>query len=256
MTFLKKMPVLQLITLFALTLGLFFQLVSAQHITVENEEEEQKIRKFVDTFTNAFEETKDLDKLPANYFVSDFKERFSNTNVMITDLPPNLSGKITKEEAYEASILGLNYSYLGIMSNSGLCCEGETKDLYPPEILKFMEKNQFLSQTLLNADDDIQPKIAEIKDFHTLMNEMKSLINFERQYINSRSAAWKENYRKNIAKTRENFNSFNSYLCSGKDCENLPEKTQMTEVSAFPFILRIVKEGENYKILGIYPYSQ
>lgn len=235
----------------------FCQNVNAQTANAEKQNKEKleklEVQKFVDEFIKNFEDTKDLNQVPERFFVADFKTRSLKDINYFDEYPPEVLSQISNEESYEFKILLLDNFYLSIMSNNGICCDGEEKEFYPPEILKIIKKSKFLSSMLI---DDTDLKITSIQDFHTFKSDMKNFYEAQRKYLESRPTNWKNEYIKNVIKTRKNFESFYSYLCSEDDCENLLAETRIIEIAAFPFILKIIKENNDYKILDVFPYSQ
>ena len=261
-TFINNFYVILIFILFFAILFVPNQIAQTRQDKIEqtNEEKEKlEVQKLVDSFTNALEETKDLNRIPKTFFANEFKEYFARNTDWKDASPPKLLSQLSKAETYEAKIMGLNVSYLLVMTANGICCENYwDADFFPPEILEVIKKSKFLAEMFLNTEsDDDGFQIPNMQDYQVLNADTKMLVDAQRNYLASRSETWNINFKKNIIETRKTFVSFNSYLCSrDNECGNLPKDTRFIDIAAFPYILRIIKVKNDYKILDIFPYNR
>ena len=243
------------------------QIPDDEKLTSEEQAEKQEVQKFVDSFLQSLDETKDLDKVPEKFFVADFKTRFAQNKEFSSN--DELLLQLSAGERYEYNVLLFNFFHLGMMyfagtsefkdDSDGDSDKGENEDygkkMLAPEALKIVEKSKIL-QFWFGEDFDLEAKnIIELQDF---IKDLKKVVEAQRKYLNERSVKWKEKSIQNLPKVKKKiFGKINDYgadFCEGNECEGLPEKTRIFYSRAtLPLALKIVKENGELKILNLNP---
>lgn len=102
--------------------------------------EEQEVRKFVDDFYVAFDETKDLKEVPDNFFIFDFKTSFAKNNKWFATFAEDtdLISQLSDDERYENNVLLANFISLSTISYFGNF-DGDLDD-FDGDILKFYRR--------------------------------------------------------------------------------------------------------------------
>jgi hypothetical protein len=256
-----KLKIYTITTLFILLSATFSQSIFAQvtkkqmKVLTRDEIDKREVEKFVDKFTKSFEKTKDIRLISSVFFSKDFKTNFLKTyRTMFLDKTEdntaNPLNQLNDNELYDYFTLGINFSYLNIMIHDGICCEGNSSELFLPKILKKFNKSEARSASLfVNANANMPVK--NIKEFVKIL---KAVNNAQERYVKNLPSTWKVKYRLNITGTRERFESYKKYTCPDHDCESQKLGTEIFEIAAFPYVLRIKKENSDFKILNIFPY--
>lgn len=239
--------------------------------TAEEKAEQQEVQKFVESFLQSLDETKDLDKVPAKFFVTDFKTRFAQNEEFSGG--DKFFTQLIESERYEFNVSLFNLIHLQMMyfvGNSEFKAdedadEGEIKDIYAPEALKILKRSAGLRDLLdvdsnevgLNADLDVE--INNFVEFRDAFNDLKLITEVQSKYFNERSQKWKEEYTRNLSLAkkksfgdREAF--YRAKFCEEDDgyCEGLLEKTRLFSIEAsLPLGLKIIKEQGELKILNV-----
>lgn len=243
-----------------IAISLFSFTVYAQNSESKISERKQKdIEKFANEFAKSFDQTKNFNLIPKRFFDKNFKSNLVNFYKTAFSDEFKVFEQLNNEKAYNFFVLGINFFYLGIMINDGLCCEDFRLDKNLPELIKVIRKNKlFLSIYSKNGNDENinDIKITSLKEVDKLAQDLKVISFIQRKYLNYRSENWKRIYQKNMAATRKKFEYSRSFQCSEEECANLPQATEMFDISVFPFILRIVKIGKSFKIVNLFPYTQ
>ncbi len=85
--------------------------------------EKQEVQKFVNSFWQSFEESKDFNKIPESYFATDFKTRFSQNEDWIGEnISEETFALFSDNERYEHNVSMFNFLSLTAM------CLVEKKD--------------------------------------------------------------------------------------------------------------------------------
>lgn len=253
-----------ILTLVSLTILFFsFHIFSQNSVTKKEFEEkanqeEIKVKLFVNSFIKSLEKTKDIDKVPRQFFVIDFKHRLSNTNFIelnYGDFDYELGNKIRQKERYEYNTLWINFYYLLMMYNGATKSDAEIAtieekangELFPPEIINLFRQSKTLNSFFEN--DDYQ--IKNVTELRATMIDLKKVVNTQRNLINKLEHGWETKYEERILKSQKEYYSYQSKLSTRNGLYKLPYKTQYFETVLFPFNLTIIYQKGRLKILHI-----
>lgn len=255
--------------IFVIGLPLSCQNVSAQtakkkpKLVSKAEMEKREVKKFVASFIQILEETKDLDQVPESFFVSDFKIRFSKSYLGLDLVESTTLNKLDETEQYELHKTNFNMAYLSLtyafskisIEDSELAEDEDTdleniNNLFPPQIITLIKNSKTLNAFAFKAEDADYFKIKDIETFREFVADLKNLIYAQRMYLNDRSAEQKTNYEKNMKESRKSANHFSAEICM-KNCEGFPEKTRIFEMRYYPLYFKIVRENGKYKIFDL-----
>ena len=231
--------------------------------------EKQEVQKFVDSFLQSFEESKDFDEIPESYFVTDFKTRFSqNEKWRGENISEELFAQFSESERYEHNVSVFDFLYLGMMcslyeekiNEVGNSEDDHAEDiniekLFPPNVVKSIKKSKVL-QSMYIDDDENNALITNVVELQNLVVDYKNVVEAQRKYLKENASEWKARFSKNISESRKQFKNYRNEICEEDDCEGLPEKTRIISVVAFPLVLEIILENGNLKILKINIYSE
>lgn len=229
--------------------------------------EKQEVQKFVDSFLQSFEESKDFNKISESYFVNNFKTRFSQKEGWRLRTSEEVFAQFSDKERYEHNASMLNFIYLGLMRNiqkygmdfslehSDDSEIEEFKQSFPPKIMKLVKQNKTLYSIYVYTDD-IDAEISNVVELQNLVSDVKNIVEIQREHLNQLAPSWKSKYHKEMSKARKRFDDYKSETCVKNDCKDLPENTQIISATAFPFAFEIVRENSELKILDIEYYSE
>lgn len=235
--------------------------------------EKQEVQKFVDSFIQSLEETKDLDQVSEKFFVADFKARFGQ-DCNLSEIKSTICNKLNETERYELNTTVFNFGYLGLMhafgkvsiedidkadeedveSNEDNDIES-VKNLFPPQIIGLIKNSKILNAYLLERKDEegfgIDFEIKDVEQLREFVNDSKNVVYAQRIFLNDLSLEQKAKHTKNIKLLRKEVNWYQSEICL-KDCEGFPEKTRIISYRGYPLYFKIVRENRTLKIFDLY----
>ncbi|HMS38866.1 MAG TPA: hypothetical protein PKE69_01475 [Pyrinomonadaceae bacterium] len=249
--------------------------VNAQETVSEAEKKE--VKKFVDDFIKHLDKTKDLDKVPERFFVSDFKTRFAKNEYWFQFLSSSdFYAQLSDSERFEGNVLTLNFLYLlltsGVGSNQLNFDENmdledgdiDFSKIFPPNVIELIKKSKKWSVFLESDDLDDEENNSELNsknytengnlaEWYELAEDMKNISEAQRLYLNGKSNQWRKRFEKNINKTRKKVHSIRVEKCDTDVCKDLPKDFTMICNAVFPFFIHLIQENSEWRILDIYP---
>jgi hypothetical protein len=222
-----------------------------------HELDKHEVGTFVTTFLRSLDETKDIKKVPKSFFTSDFRKRF----LQIEDwnfVDPTLSAKLAISERFNSQTIMFNFLYLGVITNFGRdnisVIEKNLEQMYPPIVIKAIKDNKTIAPFFNNTD--LEPKIPNIEKFREFTVAYKTVVNVQRQYLNTLSAKEKAKYNRNIKKIRQTVKNFRSESCKEESCRGFAENTPLYWQVAFPLYIGMTKIKGKFKIFHIGLYGE
>lgn len=231
--------------------------------------EKQEVQKFVDSFLQSFEESKDLNKVPESYFATQFKGRFSENGELKVNTSKELFAQFGDNERYEHNVSMLNFLYLGWMcalekhGSKLLQDSNDSDDEYfektiPPKVIDLIKKNKTLHSIYVDGED--VDEITNVIELQELVADVKKIAIAQREHLDGLPSGWKSKYDKNAVEARKNKEVFSSELCekdnNDDNCKYLPENTSVIYVAAIPLALIITRENDELKVLNITIYNE
>lgn len=249
--------------LFAICGLVFFgQTATAQ--TAKKTSQNLSVKQFADSFIETLEETKDLNKLPNSYFVSDFQKRFSKTAPLDIDIDSSVFNKLSEGERFEFNAGFFTLSYLGLMNAFGKYdyydnTNEETDieavaNLFPPNIIAKIRQSKTLNSYFLQTANGIgyntDFKIKNTETLRDFLADSKKITEAQRDFLNALSPKEKAKYTKTINQLRKVTNWTKNKTC-GRDCEGFPAKTRYYELRYYPLYFKIIRKNGSYKIFEL-----
>jgi len=252
-----------LFVLFAIC-GLIFTAQTATAQTAKKTSQNPSVKQFTASFIEKLEETKDLDKIPQSYFVSDFQTRFAKTAPLDIDIDEKVFNKLSESERFDFNAEFFTLGYLGLMNafgkydyfdNTNEDTDIEAvKNLFPPHIIAQIRKSKTLNSYLLKYENDTgyntEFKIKNKETFRDFLADSKKIAAAQRDFLNNLSPKEKAKYTKTITQLRKVTNWQKNKTC-GRDCESFPAKTPYYELRYYPLYLKIIRENGSYKIFEL-----
>lgn len=255
--------------IFILSLSVLFvsnnnaQSKSSKNEQINEEKEKLEVQKFVDSFIQKLDETKDLNEVPESFFIEEFRKRqVNNNNFDFYD--SNLLPQLSEIERIEYNLDIINHYYLGYRcifervdwdyyseNNESL------EELFPAEVIELLKKYKILSYSEIDDDNVDEPQISNIAELRELMSLWKKILQAERNYLSQSTPQRKYKFAKNLEKAKNQFDEIRIYDCKEPDsCFGFPANSRLIRVVTFPLTLNIKRENGLLKIVDIYPFFQ
>jgi hypothetical protein len=218
--------------------------------------ETREAQKFADTFLQHLQISKDLNRVPKNFFAASFKDRFLSGYEWF-EQEPRIVAQINADERFDYYALMFNFIYL-----SGLYAGGKklspdnlkVEDTFPPSVVTLIKSKPILAP-LLNTESEWE--VDNVEQLRSGMAALRDVVSALRKYLEAHPSEWKPQYKRAIIDVRHKVNDKPwSIPCQGKGCASLPSKTPLIHVDAFPLHLVLVKAQGKLKILEIWPFSK
>ncbi len=212
--------------------------------------EAAKARKFADTFLHQLETARGIDLVPKTQFAPSFKDVVVAGDWKIEISDPVVP--VTAKERLERSAMLFDFLYLRVLyASRGYKVAGdlELQDLYPPAVIKLMQKNSQFTP-MLDVDFDVDHlSIAKPRKFFDTLATVNSEF---RKYLNTHTGEWKNKYWLIVGTMNMNDDAKPfTYMCKTNECGGLPANTPVIRVNAFPFDLYLINQKGTMKLVKI-----
>lgn len=256
---------IKLFLIFLFTISFCIQ-ISAQNSTKKNE---IKIKEFIKSFIKALENTKDIRKVPKEFFVSDYYKRFAeneDSGDIFNDLRISslLWKKIPLTKRLKYNSLRFNFNILPTMLidyNKLVDKETEQKNssknekdsnsffksILPSKVFIALKRTKILFKSF-----DNNKEIKTLKDFNILLTEMESVLTTLQTYLKKNKLPKQNSFFSVEIKSLIEQASWkeNDSFC-GKckfSCHNLPQNTRYIYIGGFLLRLTVIQQNGKFKI--------
>lgn len=263
-----------ILILVSLTIMFFsFNIFAQKPVTKKDSGERAKqdeiaIKKFVKSFIKSLANTKDIDKVPRRFFVTDFRKRFAeyqdSGDIMNSfGIDEQLFSKLSRKRRNEYLVLRFNFNILPMMLTklsdledlSKKADDKETSEnplaifevLFPPHIFEILKNTKHFSKSI-----DSDYKITNLADLKILISEMRTVLDSLRSYLNQNylpkyNSWFSEEMREMV--NQANWNESDGFCGKCKnECRELPKNTKYIYIGGFLLRLTILKINRKFKV--------
>jgi hypothetical protein len=254
-----KLKIYIITALFILLSATFSQSIFAQtaktqvKVLTRDEIDKREVEIFVESFLKNYFETFDLTEVSGKFFVSNYKP-LNTMTFFISDYDKLL----TDEEKFQNGVLMIDF-FSALVFSELKKVNYDMKRLEKVFTDDFMEmkldnlfKNHakgkiFLHRENFNQIKNVTDFRESISDFRQVLDNLRGMVLKKINYPTTRKAKiFKAKKAKlfTLEKIRE---------CSTDECGEFPKGTKLAEITATTFYLMLVKDNQNWKIMGIFP---
>lgn len=252
---------LSLLLMFIFSVNAFAQ-NSSRELTAQEVKERAEVTAFVDSFTQEYYKTYDLTKVPASFFVSDYRKR--NFYPFFVD---KFDSSLTDDEKFEnaAMIVDLaNVVTFIKLEESDFDIEkafntDNDENVNEEEILpqKMRDALQKYPKALRFLDEENSNQFQSVADFRDSIKDFKSVLQELRDVLVNASPEKRNKLNKFLTDNKENLFEFKyAFECSKDDCEGFADKTKMFYYEADLTTLLMVKDKNQLKVVKVVPTTK
>ncbi len=227
------------------------------------EYDKREVKRFIGSFIKALDETKDLNDVPSNFFVKDFKNQQTQAKYDFLE-DRDVLDQLSIDDQFEHPISPFNFYYLMMMWNGGSWNfflnktddDDDISKLLPRDVVEILKRSPFLANALgITVEKYDENELIEPSDVIEATKVSQEAVRLLKIAIENRVSSWKGIYAKNFKTARKQFADCGGKPCEGDSCIGLPEKTPIFWQAAFPLCFHLVRKNGKLKVFFIHIYT-